>query len=255
MEDQGKTIPRGIFFDMDGTLLLTTQAAGESWLHVFRHFEPCHHQSPERLGQTMHDVYHMYKQSIANDESLQQWDRFHPFEVRKQLVEQVLAHANISDEALTLSMVKVYEAQRDHYRCLTPSALETLQKLRQKGVRLALLTNGNATYQRRKIAQYHLAPLFDGILIEEEYGFGKPDPRIYQEALARLCLTAPKTWMVGDNLRFDIEASQQLGIFACWFDPYRQGLSPQTKIHPDRILHTLPEILQGWEDGKPTQLS
>jgi len=255
MEDQGKAIPRGIFFDMDGTLLLATQPAGESWLHVFRHFEPLHHQPPEQLGQLMHDAYRSYKQTIADDEGLQQWDRFHPFEVRKQLVEQVLAQANVSDEALVHSMVDVYEAQREYYRCLTPSAPETLQKLHQEGVRLALLTNGNATYQRRKIAQYHLAPFFDCILIEEEYGIGKPDPRIYQEALAQLSLTAQETWMVGDNLQFDIEASQQLGIFACWFDPHQQGLPSHTRIYPDRILHTLPEVLQGWGDGKLVQPS
>jgi beta-phosphoglucomutase-like phosphatase (HAD superfamily) len=61
MEDQDKAIPQGIFFDMDGTLLLTTQSAEESWLHVFQHFEPLHHYSPEQLGRLMHDVYRSYK--------------------------------------------------------------------------------------------------------------------------------------------------------------------------------------------------
>ena len=65
-------------------------------------------------------------------------------------------------------------------------AVATVQWLRAQGCRLALLTNGGSKAQRRKIDRFDLAPLFDAILIEGEVGFGKPDPRIYAQALATL---------------------------------------------------------------------
>ena len=49
--------------------------------------------------------------------------------------------------------------------------------------------------------------------------------------------------MIGDNLTLDIAASQQLGIFAIWFDPSHKGLPKESSVHPDRIIHSLPELL------------
>ena len=144
----------------------------------------------------------------------------------------------------------MYEKQRDHHRSVSPSALETLGQLRQHGTRLALLTNGNATYQHRKLEQHQLTTFFDCIFIEEEFGVGKPDARMYQAALQNLHLTAGETWMIGDNLWLDVEAPQQLGIFACWFDPHLKGLPHQSPVHPDCIIHTFPEIVQQIERTK-----
>jgi HAD superfamily hydrolase (TIGR01549 family) len=46
-----------------------------------------------------------------------------------------------------------------------------------------LISNGNATHQRQKIKPHHLAPFFDAILIEEEFGVAKPNQKIFLEAL------------------------------------------------------------------------
>lgn len=244
MEHQRKQTPQGMLLDMDGTLLLTTQHAEQTWLSVFEEFQPLHHQAPERLQRYMREVHTTYKHTIADDDLLQRRDRLHPFVVRTELVEQVLAQVDIVDTDLATSMVRVYETQRDYHRQLSPSALETLGRLRQQSIRLALLTNGNATYQRRKLEQHRLISFFDCIFIEEEFGVGKTDTRIYQAALESLHLTAKETWMVGDNLYFDVEVPQRLSIFAFWFDPHNQGLPLQSHIHPDGIIHTLPEIFQ-----------
>jgi putative hydrolase of the HAD superfamily len=53
-----------------------------------------------------------------------------------------------------------------------------------------------------------------------------------------------ETWMVGDNLEWEIAAPQRLGIYAVWFDAYRIGLPPNCAVQPDRIIHSLPELLR-----------
>lgn len=243
MEQQPKQPPLGVLFDMDGTLLLTTQRAEQTWLHIFEQFEPLHHLAPTLLYQVMHEVYTTYTLAIVNNDRMQRRDRLQPFEVRQELVDHVLACVGITNAALVIPMVQAYEMQREHTRCLAPSALETLGQLRKQGIRLGLLTNDNATYQRRELEQHHLTAFFDCILIEEEFRVGKPDPRIYQEALGQLQIPAHETWIIGDNLWFDVGAPQQLGLFACWFDPDLQGLPHQTQVHPDCIIHTLTALL------------
>jgi len=61
--------------------------------------------------------------------------------------------------------------------------------------------------------------------------------------LEQLQITPREAWMVGDNLTLDVGAPQQLGIGGIWFDPARRGLPEETSVHPDHIIHTLPELL------------
>ena len=234
---------------MDGTLLLTKQSPDQSWQQVCYQFASPYDLSPDLLLQALRESYVAYKSAIKDDAEKQRRDRLDPFAVRQEMVERALAQVGRKDSLLASAMVHAYESLREAHRQLAPHALEVLQTLRTAGVRLALLTNGNATYQRRKIQQHHLASLFDCILIEEEFGTAKPNPHIYLYALSQLHLSARETWMVGDDLGMDVAAPQQLGMIAIWFDPARRGLPKGSTVHPNAIIHTLPELLDLDEKG------
>jgi len=122
-------------------------------------------------------------------------------------------------------------------------ARHTLETLRRTGVKLALVTNGAAEIQRKKLERFSLTPLFDHIQIEGEHEFGKPDPRAYHLALEALGADPATTWMVGDNLEWEVAAPQRLGIFAIWHDHLGRGLPVDTKVRPNRIIRQLPELL------------
>ncbi len=76
-----------------------------------------------------------------------------------------------------------------------------------------------------------------------DHGFGKPEERAYLHAMQALGVTARETWMVGDNLEWEVEAPQRLGIYAIWLDAHGQGLPAQSAIRPDRIIRSLTELL------------
>lgn len=127
--------------------------------------------------------------------------------------------------------------------CEFDGARHTLETLRRTGVRLGLVTNGAAEIQRAKLERFSLAPLFDHIQIEGEHDFGKPDPRAYRHALDALGADPATTWIVGDNLEWEVAAPQRLGIFSIWHDHLGRGLPATTTVRPDRIIHRLPELL------------
>ena len=93
-------------------------------------------------------------------------------------------------------------------------------RLKALGVRLALVTNGAAEPQRAKVIRFALEERFDHIQIEGEHGFGKPEERAYTHAMEALGVGPQETWMVGDNLEWEIAAPQRLGIYAIWYDGY-----------------------------------
>jgi putative hydrolase of the HAD superfamily len=87
-----------------------------------------------------------------------------------------------------------------------------------------------------------LGPYFEQIIVEEEFGRGKPHPEVYEALFTALGTKAREAWFVGDNLDFDVQAPQSLGAYAIWIDRAGGGLPPQSAVRPDRIVRSIAEL-------------
>jgi putative hydrolase of the HAD superfamily len=125
---------------------------------------------------------------------------------------------------------------------LFPGVAEALGRLRNGGVAMALVTNGDKSQQRRKIERYDLARYFDAILIEGEFGAGKPEEIVYRHVLERLGVPAREAWMVGDNIEWDVAAPQRLGLRGVWVDRDGMGLAADSSVRPHRIIREFQEL-------------
>ena len=153
-------------------------------------------------------------------------------EAWKLIMEDVLLKLGIDDSNLANKIANRYAKERNDSLFLFQGSRETLEKLRQSGVILSLLTNGNSETQREKINRFSLEELFDHIFIEGEVGIGKPDPRAYSNALNVMGVNPSDTWMIGDNIQLDVNQPQLMGIKGIWIDnkPYpgikKDGITP-----------------------------
>ena len=85
-------------------------------------------------------------------------------------------------------------------------------------MKLALVSNGVSAIQRSRLAKCPLTPLFDAIVISEEAGVAKPDPRLLEIALEKLgCTDKSKAVMMGDSLSADIAAANNAGIDSIFY--------------------------------------
>ena len=98
-------------------------------------------------------------------------------------------------------------------------AMEAVEKL-SKNFKLAMVSNGVALVQHRRLRESGLLPFFDTVLISEEIGFAKPDPRFFTTAMEKCGETDPKkVLMIGDSLSADIAGGTLAGVDTCWFNP------------------------------------
>ena len=162
---------------------------------------------------------------------------------RRRITASALSSLDLHDEALAVEMADSFISLREQTIRLFPGAIDTLARLQRHGIRLALITNGTAEGQRAKISRFDLAQYFELILIEGEFGIGKPDKRVFLEALKRMEVVAQDTWMVGDNLEWDIVVPQTLGLMAVWVDFAGVGLPEDSEIRPDHIVGSITELL------------
>ncbi|RLI77075.1 HAD family hydrolase, partial [Archaeoglobales archaeon] len=93
-----------------------------------------------------------------------------------------------------------------------PHVRETLEKLRNMGLKLAVVTdalNGHALSRLRKAGLLHL---FDVVVSADMTGKKKPEPDSIKLALQKLGVDAKEAILVGDSVRRDIEAGKRLGM-------------------------------------------
>jgi putative hydrolase of the HAD superfamily len=87
-------------------------------------------------------------------------------------------------------------------------------------VATGVVTNNVASEQRQKIAACGFGPLLDAVIISEDAGVTKPDPRIFRMALDALNCEAGATVMVGDAWETDIAGARAAGIRPVWFNRF-----------------------------------
>ena len=87
-------------------------------------------------------------------------------------------------------------------------------------INMLVITNGLAEVQRHRFARSGLQPYIADIVISDEVGASKPDPRIFDVAFTRMGNPAREAvLMVGDSLSSDMRGGRGYGIDVCWFNP------------------------------------
>lgn len=94
---------------------------------------------------------------------------------------------------------------------------------------LTVVTNGFVEVQYEKFDKSGLRNCFSHIVLSEEVGYQKPNPRIFEEALRMNGLQAEEVVMIGDSWNSDIQGAINAGIDQIWIrkskDPLPEGQS------------------------------
>jgi putative hydrolase of the HAD superfamily len=131
----------------------------------------------------------------------------------------------------------------ESYWCIESDVHETLNQLKEKGLRLGLISNASNTPDINRLIDGHgLRKYFDIIVISAEEKIRKPDARIFQRALNKIGVKPENAIMVGDTLTADILGAQQVGMRGIWIDRRAErpeNMSLMDHIKPDSIIHDL----------------
>lgn len=117
----------------------------------------------------------------------------------------------------------------------------TLRTLREMGIRVALITNGQPEIQHKKIELLGLQNEFEHILVGGNFGIGKPEPAIFDEMARLMKLNPTEMLYVGDHPKSDVWGSRCAGYTPVWVKTI--GTWPYDKIKkPELQVETVAEI-------------
>jgi len=203
-----ETTIRDVFFDLDHTLWDFDRNSGLAFQCIF---EKLHISVDlEAYLEVYIPINHEYWDKYRKDEISHEELRFGRF--RKSF--DVLGYA-ISDEMVREVSSAYIDCLPDNNH-LFEGTLEVLDYLKEK-YQLHIITNGFHEVQARKIANSGLKPYFATVTNSESAGVKKPNPLIFEHALASAGTSKEYSVMVGDCIDADVRGALNMGMDAIFF--------------------------------------
>ncbi len=121
-----------------------------------------------------------------------------------------------------------------------PEAPDALRRLKQRGLRLAILSNGTPAMLESLVKAAAIDDLFETVLSVEEVGAFKPHPKVYRLAVDRLRLPADAICFQSSNA-WDAYAASASGMKVVWCNRFDQR-PERLPSAPDRVIKSLAEL-------------
>ena len=215
--------PEFIYFDLDDTLLNHKKAEQNGLADVHDHFE----EFSDISLKTLVDTYHHINKGL--------WEEYGRGEIDRHILhrrrfEETFRELGIRTE-LYEEAGKVYmQYYRNHWEWID-GAEEAYQSIAQK-YEVGIITNGFAETQWMKIDQFGFRESARHIVISEEVGVMKPQPKIFDHSTELAGVDRDKILYVGDSPTSDVKGGLNAGWMVAWY-----------KSNPTELEATLPDLV------------
>lgn len=159
-------------------------------------------------------------------------------ELKLRRFERLFDHYGVRGDAQYTT--QCYSQALSEQSMLLPGALDAVRSIAAR-LPVAVVTNGIAQVQHGRMERSELKQFMSALVISEEVGCAKPDPRMIYAALERLGGVAPEhALMVGDSLTSDMRCANNAGTDACWYNP--DGLPSPTDMRIDYVIRDIARL-------------
>jgi len=202
-----------ILFDLDGTLIDTNELIISTYLHTLEKYFPGKYKRQDVLpflGPTLHEVF----------------EAMDPERVEEMVLEY-RTYNLANHDALVKEFVGV---------------METIETLKKKGYKLAIVTTKREDVAFKGLRLMKLDPFFDVMIAYDHVKKVKPDPEPIFLALEKLDSKPEETLMVGDNFH-DVLAGKNAGTKTAGVAWTIKGRDYLAKYEPDYMLENMTDLI------------
>ena len=240
-------IIKAFLFDINGTLIdINTDESNEEIYRGISHILTYQGISMHRWE--VRDEYYriMEAQRKASREKYPEFDVVELF--REFIRRRVSAPGIIPPEKLKWLPVFLAEAYRGISRNrlqLYPGVLDILNDLRPR-YKLAAISDAQSAWCLPEMHAVGIDGYFDAIIVSGDFGYRKPDSRLFTAAMTALETVPENILFVGNDMYRDVYGAQQQGIKTVFFSS-NQGSKQAEGVEPDYIIYQFSEMKQAVE--------
>ena len=111
---------------------------------------------------------------------------------------------------------------------LYPDAEKTLPILKEKGLKIGLVTNGLQSDVDKILPKVGLQDFFDTIVVIDTLRKMKPDVEVFNHALQKLKTTSSQAIFIGDEMEADYKGAKRAGLITYLIDRH-------AKVHDKKV--------------------
>jgi putative hydrolase of the HAD superfamily len=198
-------------------------------------------------GQALKELYF----SELNQQFARSRERHPEVDVAAAFERALRDHGRMADRYLTMIVAQLYRSLTRGRFGLFPDTFWTLTKFR-KDFKMGIVTDAQRLYCKPELRTLRIEDFFDALAISSDYGFRKPDPRLFHIALAALNAKASESAYIGNKYETDIVGAKAAGLALTILinqsdkDGEAYGSGPK----PDSVARDLSEafkIVSFWE--------
>ena len=229
---------RGIIFDVNGTLIdiltdeyqdelyrITAQFLGYNGVRI----------DPVTLRERYFALNREQRRSSA--------EVFPEFDVVK-IFHDIIAEFSETDEVvagrLALAAAQLYRAASLKQLQLYPGVAEILTEFQNRYL-LAAVSDGQSAWALPELEMAGLKNFFQTVIVSGDFGFRKPDRRMFELALQEINLTVQETILVGNDMFRDIYGAKEAGLRTVFFRS-NQGDWNCDRAKADYIIYDFREL-------------
>lgn len=201
-----------VLFDFDGTLADSNALINQSHMSVLEEYYP--------------GEYTLESVRKFNGPSLQTTYQMLNLEKSEEMIAKYREYNAVYHD----QMIRLFEGVE-----------ENLRLLKDKGIRLAIVSTKRNDVLEKGLRHLNLEGLFEVVVGAEDYTHFKPSPEPIYTAMAQLNCQHSTTVMVGDN-GHDILAAKNAGVlsvFVGWSEKTSEEIAP---FEPDVTVQTMTEL-------------
>jgi putative hydrolase of the HAD superfamily len=234
---------KGILFDLYGTLI--DIETDESLEEIYRGI--AHYLTYQGVYVNRWEVRDRYDRIMKQqrEESREEYPEIDIEVVWNTFLKQEGMKASRKRRSLSRILAQLYRGISRKRLRLYPGVERVLNRL-QPRYRMAVISDAQPSYALPEIKAVGLDGYFDPIMISADYGFRKPDSRLFANSLRLMNLAPAEAIYVGNDMYRDIYGASRLGIKSIFVDS-NQGAKSYENVVPDYFARQFKDIIKGIE--------
>lgn len=233
---------KGILFDINGTLIdIHTDEGMDEIYRAVSHFLTYQGIYLHR-GEVREQYYRiMEEQTKARGEEHPEFDAVAVWrEFLERNLNSMLRPPPDNMDEMPRFLAEMFRGISRHRLELYPDVKAVLEELKPR-FPLAVVSDGQSPWALPEMRATGIDGYFDPIVISSNYGFRKPDSRLFQSALDGIEADPEEVLFVGNDIYRDVLGAKQLGIKTVLFAS-NQGRRQMEGVEPDYIIYGFAEL-------------
>lgn len=231
---------KALLFDLNGTVIdILTNEADDNVYRVTANF--LSYYGVYVPAETLKERFFQLNRK-QRKESGEEFPEFDSAKIFSEIIKEFSSETPADIAMLSDTSSRVFRAATRYKLTLYDGVFDTLSYL-HKSCRMAAVSDGQSLWAVPELRCSGIEQFFSFVLVSGDFGYRKPDVRLFETAIKKLGVSRSEILFVGNDMYRDVYGAKNAGIKSVFFKS-NQGEQGYCGAEPDYIIYNFPQLIE-----------